>query len=63
VTKAQKEEFTFDICDQYALEGVAFSGAILKNTAVPTPLEDAVRNMEIIDAIIESGKKIRWEHL
>jgi predicted dehydrogenase len=60
VTKTEKEQFTFDICDQYALQGDAFSRAILNDTVVPTPLGDAVGNMEIIDAIIESGKKSRW---
>jgi hypothetical protein len=27
---------------------------------VPTPLEDAVRNMEVIDALIASGRTGGW---
>ena len=59
-TKANKEVFTFDPIDQYTLQGDAFSKAILENTEVPTPLIDAVNNMKVIDAIVESSKKLQW---
>lgn len=42
--------------DQYTLQGDALSRAILENTAVPTPLSDAVANMRVIDAVWESEK-------
>jgi predicted dehydrogenase len=48
------------VCDQYTLQGDAFSRAILENTEVPVPLEDAIRNMEVIDALFESGRTQRW---
>ena len=42
--------------DQYTKEGEAFAQAILQNTAVPTPLVDALHNMVVIDAIKESAQ-------
>lgn len=54
------EEIVFDITDQYGLQGEAMSLAILNDTPVPTPLEDAVANMRVIDAIVESGRKNAW---
>jgi predicted dehydrogenase len=47
---------TFPICDQYTLQGDAFSKAILDNTEVPVPIEDAIQNMAVIEAIFRSGK-------
>ena len=49
-------------CDQYTVQGDAFSRAILENTAVPVPLEDALGNMKAIDAIFRSAKSGRWEN-
>ena len=57
------EEITFDICDQYALQGDVFSRAILDDTPVPTPIEDAVANMKVIEAVISSGKSGTWADL
>ncbi len=59
-TNSGTEEFQFDPCDQYTLQGDAFSKAILKDTEVPTPLTDAVANMKVIDSIIESSKSGKW---
>lgn len=42
--------------DQYSLQVEAFCKSIINNSAVPTPLEDAVANMKVIDAMFESGK-------
>jgi predicted dehydrogenase len=52
---------TFPACDQYTLQGDAFSKAILDNTEVPVPIEDAIRNMAVIDAIFRSGASGQWE--
>jgi predicted dehydrogenase len=54
------EEILFDICDQYTLQGDAFSQAILNNTSVPTPIEDAVANMRVIEAVFRSAKSGTW---
>ncbi len=55
------EEIVLEICDQYTIQGELFSQAILDDTAVPTPIEDSVANMKVIEALIESGKKGSWE--
>jgi predicted dehydrogenase len=58
--EAEIEEIVFDICDQYAIQGDLFSLAVLNDTEVPTPLEDAVANMQIIELIIESARRGTW---
>ena len=57
------EEITFDICDQYTIQGDLFSKAILDNTAVPTPLEDALHNMLVIEAVFKSSESGQWVNL
>jgi predicted dehydrogenase len=52
---------TFPICDQYTLQGDAFSRAVLENTEVPVPLEDAIKNMAVIEAIFRSATSGQWE--
>ncbi|HEY5056842.1 MAG TPA: Gfo/Idh/MocA family oxidoreductase [Acidobacteriaceae bacterium] len=52
---------TFPVCDQYGLEGDAFSRAILENAEVPVPLEAAVKNMAVMDAIFRSERSGMWE--
>lgn len=50
----RKEEILFEPCDQYAIQGDLFSLAILNDTPVPTPLEDAVNNMQVIERLFNS---------
>lgn len=52
---------TFPVCDQYTLQGDAFSTAILNDTEVPVPIEDAIRNMAVVEAIFRSGVSGHWE--
>ena len=59
-TPAGIEEITFDICDQYTIQGDLFSLAVINDTPVPTPLEDAVANMRVIEAVVESGRSAKW---
>ena len=47
--------------DQYTIQGDAFSKAIRENTEVPVPLEDAIANMKVIDAIFRSSSSGKWE--
>jgi predicted dehydrogenase len=54
-------EETFPVCDQYAIQGDLFSGAIRSGKPVEFPLENAVQNMRIIDAIFRSAKTGGWE--
>ena len=46
---------TFPICDQYTIQGDVFSKAIIEDTAVPVPLEDAIKNMAVIEAVFRSA--------
>ena len=48
-------------CDQYTIQGELFSRAILEDGRVPVSVEDAVRNMSVIDAIFRSGVRGGWE--
>ncbi|MFO1352730.1 MAG: Gfo/Idh/MocA family oxidoreductase [Gammaproteobacteria bacterium] len=54
------EEITFPICDQYTLQGDVFSQAILEDKTVPTPIEDAVANMRVIEAVVASARRGVW---
>ena len=45
----------FEICDQYTLQGDAFSRTVRDGTEVPTPLEDSLRNMAVIEALFRSA--------
>ena len=51
----------FETCDQYTVQGDLFSKAILEDSEVPTPLEDAVKNMQVIEAIFRSAESGHWE--
>lgn len=57
---ARTEEFP--VCDQYTVQGDLFSKAILENGDVPVPLEDAVANMAVIDALFQSSRTGVWEN-
>ena len=56
---ATVEEFA--ACDQYTLQGDRFSRAVREGGQVPTPLEDSLRNMAVIDAVARSAETGRWE--
>ncbi len=59
-TSAGVEEISFDICDQYTTQGDLFSLAVINDTPVYTPLDDAVANMKVIEALVESGGSAKW---
>jgi predicted dehydrogenase len=52
---------TIPACDQYTLQGDAFSKAIREGGNVPVPLEDAIANMSVIDAVFRSAESGKWE--
>jgi predicted dehydrogenase len=54
---------TFPAVDQYTLQGDAFSKAILDDTEIPVPLEEAIKNMAVIDALFRSAESNSWERL
>jgi predicted dehydrogenase len=53
----------FAVCDQYTLQGDAFSRAILNETPLEFPIEDAIANMRVIDALFCSAERGSWETL
>jgi predicted dehydrogenase len=49
------ETLTFETADPYGCEAQAFAEAILDALPVPTPPEDGVANMRVIERIIEAA--------
>jgi predicted dehydrogenase len=56
-----EETIEFPICDQYEIQGTLFSRAIGENSQQPIPLEDAINNMAVIDAVFRSATTSQWE--
>ena len=54
------EEIRVGPANQYTLQGDQFSEAVLRGTPVPTPLDDAVANMRVIEAVFASARSGRW---
>jgi predicted dehydrogenase len=50
-------------CDQYTLQGDAFSRTIRGETPLPYGVHDAICNMRVIDALFASEKSGGWEVL
>ena len=55
------EEMWFSACDQWGVQCDRFCEAIAKGNPAPVPLEDAVANMRVIDAVFRSAHSGRWE--
>ena len=60
VTGGKEEEILLPVCNQYTIQGDLFSLAVLKNQPVPTPLEDGIANLRVIDALFESSRRDGW---
>ena len=60
---AMIEEVILGVCNQYTIQGDLFSRAVLEDKEVPKPLEDAVTNMRVIDALVRSARSGSWENL
>ena len=58
---ARAEEFA--TVDQYTIQGDAFSKAIQENGEVPVPLENALANMKVIDAVFRAAESGIWERV
>lgn len=54
------KEIELEICSQYTIQGDLFSQAILNSSPVPTPLTDAIANMKVIEAVLESNQSGSW---
>jgi len=57
------ETIDFPICDQYEIQGSLFSQALRENREQPIPLEDAISNMAVIDAVFRSARTGQWEEI
>ena len=51
----------FEPCDQYTIQGDAFSRAIREGTPPPVPIEDSLKNMAVIDAVFRAAESGKWE--
>ena len=58
---ASAEPIEFPAVDQYTLQGDRFSYAVRGVGTVPVPLEDAIANMAVIDAVVRSDVSGRFE--
>jgi predicted dehydrogenase len=58
---ASAEVITLPVVDQYHLQAERFSEAVRGIGTVPVPLEDAVANMAVIDALFRSSASGRFE--
>lgn len=56
----RQTSYSFNNTDQYTLQAEAFAKAVLDNSEVPTPLNDAVNNMMVLDALFESEIQKAW---
>ena len=57
------ETIEFPICDQYEIQGSLFSQALREDREQPIPLEDAISNMAVIDAVFRSANTGQWEEM
>jgi predicted dehydrogenase len=51
------ERFTFEVADPYGVEADAFAAAVLDGAPLPTPPEDAVANMRVIERVFEAAER------
>jgi len=63
LTGASAEVIEIPVCDQYEIQGTLFSRALREHIPQPIPLEDAINNMTVIDAVFRSAAHGRWEEL
>ena len=59
-TDGEPKMIEHPVCDQYTAQGDLMSQAILDDTPVPTPIEDAVANMKVIEAVRQSAEDGGW---
>lgn len=63
LTGASAETIAIPVCDQYEIQGTLFSQALRENKSQPIPLEDAINNMTVIDAVFKSASTGQWEEI
>jgi predicted dehydrogenase len=60
-TDNSMEVLEFPLCNQYTIQGDRFSQAIRENAEQSIALEDSVKNMAVIDAVVRSAHSRQWE--
>jgi predicted dehydrogenase len=55
------EVVTVEAANQYTLQGDAFWAAVRGRGAVSVPVEDALANMSVLDALLRAAETGRWE--
>jgi predicted dehydrogenase len=63
LTGASAHIIEIPTCDQYEIQGTLFSRAIRGEHDQLIPLEDAVSNMAVIDAVFQSATTGNWEEI
>jgi predicted dehydrogenase len=63
LTGASAELIEFPVCDQYEIQGTLFSRALREEREQEIPLEDALSNMAVIDAVFRSATTGKWEEI
>jgi predicted dehydrogenase len=61
LTKDNLVTLPFDACNQWQVQCQLFCEAILRGRPAPIPVEDAVANMQVLDAIVRSTRTGTWE--
>ncbi len=51
----------FEPADQYGIMFDAFANAVINNRPFPVPIDDAVNNQKVVDAVFKSAKSNSWE--
>jgi predicted dehydrogenase len=59
-TPEATREIALETCDQYAVQAELFALAVLEDRPMPTPLEDGVANMRVLEAVLASSRAGTW---
>lgn len=63
-TRSEESEIIeLPVCNQYTLQGDAFSKAVLEGKEVPVPLEDTLKNTAVLTAIFRAAGSGKWENI
>lgn len=58
---AQPQVIELPTCDQYTVAADAFATAVLDDRDQPIPLDDAIANMRVLDALFRSATSGSWQ--
>ena len=58
-----RETIELEACDQYTLQGDVAARIFMGEIAAAYPLEDAIRNMRVLDALFRSAETGAWQEV